>query len=332
MNARILQMVALGTLAGAAAWLAWWWPRSPGLALAGALLGLCWPGLHLGLQMLLMRRVVRKAGAPVPSWRTVAAAWLAEWRLAVQVFGWRLPFRARAEADGWPECGTTGQVGAMGQVGVVLVHGFFCNRAVWAPWLRRLKKGGIACAAMTLEPAHGASIDAMVADLDACARRMTQATGRAPLIVAHSMGGLVVRAWLGQLSTQERPQLAAHVVTLATPHRGTWMARFAHGLPALQMRTDSPWLQRLGPPPSDVPFSCWWSCCDNIVFPFPVATLPGQDAHRLDDVAHVQLVFDERVWRFCLALRERLQAADSCSADSYRATSPGSSASAATVG
>lgn len=329
MNARILQMVALGTLAGAMAWLAWWWPESRGLALAGALPGLCWPGLHLGLQMVLMRRVVRKAGAPVPAWRTVAAAWLAEWALAVQVFGWRLPFRVHAEADGWPGDPAAGQNASpvTGQVGMVLVHGFFCNRAVWAPWLRRLKERGIACAAMTLEPAHGASIDAMVADLDACARRMAQATGRAPLIVAHSMGGLVVRAWLGRLSAQERRQLAAHVVTLATPHRGTWMARFAHGLPALQMRTESPWLQRLGPPSSDVPFSCWWSCCDNIVFPFPVATLPGQHAHRLDDVAHVQLVFDERVWRFCLELRERLQDAEVC-----RATSPGSSASAAMVG
>jgi len=105
------------------------------------------------------------------------------------------------------------------------------------------------------------------------------------------------------------------------------MARFAHGLPALQMREDSSWLQRLGPPPPEVAFSCWWSCCDNIVFPFPVATLPGQHAHRLDDVAHVQLVFDERVWRFCLELRERLQDAEVC-----RATSPGSSASAAMVG
>jgi pimeloyl-ACP methyl ester carboxylesterase len=277
--------------------------------------------MHLGLQMLLMRRVVRKSGAPVPAWRTVASAWLAEWRLAVQVFGWRLPFRVHAEADGRPEGG------AAPQVGLVLVHGFFCNRAVWAPWLRRLKEHGIACAAMTLEPAHGASIDAMVADLDACVRRMVRATGRAPLIVAHSMGGLVVRAWLGRLPAQERGQLAAHVVTLATPHRGTWMARFAHGLPALQMREDSPWLQRLGPPPSEVDFSCWWSCCDNIVFPSPVATLPGQDAYRLDDVAHVQLVFDERVWHFCLALRERLQAAVAGSD-----TSPGSSTSAATVG
>lgn len=321
MNARILQMVVLGTLAGALGWLAWWWPRSPVLALAGALLCLCWPGLHLGLQMLLMRRVVRKAGAPVPAWRTLASAWLAEWRLAVQVFGWRLPFRVRAEADGGPEDG------AAPQVGMVLVHGFFCNRAVWAPWLRRLKERGIACAAMTLEPAHGASMDAMVADLDACARRMVQATGRAPLIVAHSMGGLVVRAWLGRLPRQDRRRLAAHVVTLATPHQGTWTARFAHGLPALEMRQDSAWLHRLGPPPQEVAFSCWWSTCDNIVFPAPVATLPGQDEYCLDDVAHVQLVFDERVWRFCLELRERLQAGTS-----YSATSPGSKASAATVG
>lgn len=327
MNARILQMVVLGTLAGAWAWLAAWWPRSPGLALAGALLCLCWPGLHLALQMVLMRCVVRRAGAPVPAWSTVLRAWLAEWRLAVQVFGWRLPFRARAEVDGRPGHN------AAGQVGMVLVHGFFCNRAVWAPWLRRLKARGIACSAMTLEPAHGASIDAMVADLDGCVRRMVAATGQAPLIVAHSMGGLVVRAWLGRLSAQERRQLAAHVVTLATPHRGTWMARFAHGLPALEMRQASAWLRGLGPPPPEVAFSCWWSACDNIVFPPPVATLPGQDAHRLDDVAHVQLVFDERVWRFCLALRERLQA-DAVDAGAYSgsAASPGSSASAAIVG
>lgn len=301
-NARILQAVVLATLAAALGWLLLWWPHSPVVAGLGAVLALCWPGLQLGLQMLLMRAVVRRRGAPVPPWPVVAAAWAAEWTLALQVFGWRLPFRVQAEADGWPG----GR--AAGQVGVVLVHGFFCNRAVWAPWLARLKAQGLACAAVTLEPAHGACMDAMVADLDAGVRRMAEATGRAPLIVAHSMGGLVVRAWLRGLGAGERARLAAHVVTLATPHRGTWMARFAHGLPGVDMREDADWLRRLGPPPGDVPFSCWWSTCDNIVFPAPVATLPGRDAHRLDDVAHVQMVFDERVWRFCLALRQQLQA------------------------
>src|SRR5256885_4317045 len=110
-------MVALGTLAGAAAWLAWWWPRSPGLALAGALLGLCWPGLHLGLQMLLMRRVVRKAGAPVPSWRAVAEAWLAEWRLAAPGGGWRAPLPAPAPAGGLPGGGPTPPEGGVGPAG-----------------------------------------------------------------------------------------------------------------------------------------------------------------------------------------------------------------------
>ncbi len=303
MNARILRRVVLGTLALALAWLLAWWPRSPGVAAGGALLVLCWPGLQLALQMVLMRHVARRRGAPVPPWRVVARAWAAEWRLALQVFGWRLPFRVHAEADGCSGAGTAGQVG------VLLVHGFFCNRAVWAPWLARLKAGGIACAAVTLEPAHGASVDAMVADLDAGVRRLAAATGRAPLIVAHSMGGLVVRAWLRDLAPGERARLAAHVVTLATPHRGTWMARFAQGLPALDMREEGEWLRRLGPPPEDVPFSCWWSACDNIVFPAPVATLPGCEALGLDDVAHVQLVFDERVWRHCIGLREQLQAA-----------------------
>src|SRR5260370_37302012 len=111
-------MVALGTLAGAAAWLAWWWPRSPGLALAGALLGLCWPGLHLGLQMLLMRRVVRKAGAPVPSWRAVAEAWLAEWRVAAPGVGWRRPVSPPARAASGPAAGPPRPAGASGAGGV----------------------------------------------------------------------------------------------------------------------------------------------------------------------------------------------------------------------
>ena len=302
MNARILQWVVLGALVAALAWLGFWWPRSPAVAAAGLALGLIAPGLQLGLQMALMRRVARAAGAPMPPWRVAVAAWRAEGWLMLRVFGWRVPFREQAEPDGWPQAGHGG-----GQVGVVLVHGYFCIRGFWAAWLRGLKAQGIACAAMTLEPAQGASIDAMVPSLDACARRMAQATGRPPLIVAHSMGGLAARAWLRQLAPQERRALAAHVVTLGTPHRGTWLARFSRSLPAHEMRQDSDWLRQLAGAPAEVPFTCWWSACDNIVFPWPVATLPHSAEQSLTDVAHVQLAFDERVRRFCLALRQRLQ-------------------------
>lgn len=299
MNARIFRGVLLGTLASVLAWLAFWWPRSPAVALLGAALGLGGLGLQLGLQMALMRRVARAAGAPVPPARVALAAWWAEWGQSQRVFGWRVPFGEQAEPDGWPQ--------DRGQVGVVLVHGYLCNRGFWSPWLRALKAQGIPCAAMTLEPGQGQSIDAMVPSLDACARRMAQATGRAPLIVAHSMGGLAARAWLRQLAPHERAALAAHVVTLGTPHRGTWLARFAGRLPGLEMRQDSDWLRQLPAAPPEVPFTCWWSACDHIVFPWPVATLPGSAEQALDDVAHVQLAFDARVRRFCLALRQRLQ-------------------------
>lgn len=306
MNAWFWRFVVVGNLSIAVAWVAYWWPDSPWLAVAGVGILLCGAGLQLGMQMLLMRGVSKRRGLPVPTWPVTIKAWWAEWRLSLQVFGWRLPFRVQAQADGM-SAEALGQP-VQGQVGMVLVHGYFCNRAVWSPWLQRLKQQGIACAAMTLEPSHGATMDAMVADLDACIQTMRKATGRAPLVVAHSMGGLVVRAWLKTLSAEDRAQQVAHVVTVATPHQGTWLARFAQRLPAVDMRESSQWLADLGQPPADVGMTCWCSRCDNIVFPSTLAVLPGCEVHEVGDAAHMQLLFDERVWAYCLAKRAQLQA------------------------
>ena len=303
MNTWFWRCVVLGNWLAVGLWLGYWWSRSIAVASGGAVLIACGAGLQLGTQMLMMRRVLRKRGLPVPP-RTVAArAWMAEWRWSIQIFGWQLPFQEHSErdsvVDGW---------NAQGQVGMVLVHGYFCNRAVWNSWLQRLKVLDIPCAAMTLEPAHGSPMDAMVADLDTSVKAMAQKTGRAPLLVAHSMGGLVVRAWLKTLTPEQRAQYAAHVVTVATPHGGTWLARFAHSLPAIDMRENSAWLQQLGQPPRDVRFTCWCSSSDNIVFPPSLATLAGAQLHQVEDAAHMQLLFDERVWSDCLQLREQLQA------------------------
>lgn len=258
-----------------------------------------WLGLHLGLQMWMMRSVCSRRGLPIPllavSWR----AWWQEWLLSLQVFAWRIPFRAQAETDAWV-------AHPQKPIGVVLVHGYLCNRAVWAPWLRQLKQQGIACTAVTLEPAHGERMDAMVAGLAASVQRMVQATGHAPLIVAHSMGGLVVRAWLNTLTGDQQRAQAAHVITVATPHQGTWLARFAQRLPARDMRENCAWIQQLGLPPAHVRFSCWASRSDNIVYPSHLALLPHADPHVLEDVAHMQLLFDERVWRACLQTHAQL--------------------------
>lgn len=300
MNTWFWRCVVWGSWLAVGLWLGYWWPRSVPVALGGAVLIACAAGLQLGAQMLMMRRVLRQRALPVPPRAVALRAWIAEWRLSIRIFGRQLPFQEHLEDDF--------DTGEQGQVGMVLVHGYFCNRAVWNSWLRRLRTLGIPCAAMTLEPAHGSPVDAMVADLDASVKAMVQKTGCAPLLVAHSMGGLVVRAWLKSLTPEQRAQYVAHVVTVATPHGGTWLGRFAHGLPAVDMREGSAWLQQLGLPPGDVRFTCWCSSSDNIVFPPNLATLPGAQLHQVDDAAHMQLLFDERVWADCLQLREQLQA------------------------
>ena len=57
--------------------------------------------------------------------------------------------------------------------------------------------------------------------------------------------------------------------------------------------------------------SCWCSSSDNIVFPPALATIEGAQLHQVEDAAHMQLLFDERVWQHCLQLREQLQSLSS---------------------
>jgi hypothetical protein len=60
------------------------------------------------------------------------------------------------------------------------------------------------------------------------------------------------------------------------------------------MKLDAAWireLQQYAPAAPEGRFTCWYSNCDNIVFPASTATLPGADNHLVRGVAHVQLAF-----------------------------------------
>ena len=184
---------------------------------------------------------------------------------APQVFCWRQPFRSRAEPDFTPPA-------AYGRRGVVLVHGFVCNRALWNPWMTRLRAERIPFIAVNLEPVFG-SIDRYAAIVDDAVRRLEATTGTAPVLVAHSMGGLAARAWMAASGGEDRVH---RVVTIGTPHHGTWLARFGQTLNGREMRIGSDWLAHLTrqePPRRYAKFTCYYSHCDNIVFPAGTATL-----------------------------------------------------------
>ena len=223
-------------------------------------------------------------------------AWVREVGHACRVFGWQQPFASASEAD----------VLKAGMRGVLLVHGYACNRGFWNPWMRRLRAQGVPCMAVTLEPVW-ADIGQLSPTLAAAYHQLLQGTGLPPVIVAHSMGGLVTRDMLSKGSLAAPPHA---VVTLGTPHYGTLLASLANTEAARQMQMLSPWLHELAErewagsatDPPYAAFTCFWSNTDNIVFPANTATLPGARNLCIPGEPHVGLAQSPRVWDEVMAL------------------------------
>lgn len=222
----------------------------------------------------------------------VLRAWAGEVWWGVRTFGWRQPLAAQAVPDHLDQQSAQ-------RTGVLLVHGFVCNRGLWNPWMRDLRRRGIPFVAVSLEPVFGA-IDAYAELIDAAVTRLESATGRPPLIVAHSMGGLAARAWLCRLG---EPRRCAGIVTIGTPHHGTWLARFAFSRNGRQMQSGSPWLDDLNARQVnvDVPFDCYYSHCDNIVFPAATGTMSGARNVHVPGRAHIHLLGSAQLFNDVLA-------------------------------
>ena len=250
----------------------------------------------LGLEFLLLSSANKSDPAPHATLREMLDAWLSEVLVAPLVFCWRQPFRADAVPDR-----LSSNAPNQGGRGVVFIHGFFCNRGFWTPWLERLQVQGNAFVAINLEPVFG-SIDDYAPQVDLAVKKITEATGFAPLIVCHSMGGLAARAWLKIYGAEARVH---HIVTIGTPHSGTWLARFSSGKNGLQMRLRSDWQAQLNegmPEGRHALFTCWYSNADNIVFPVSNATLPGADNRLVHGAAHVQMAFLPQIIEATLAI------------------------------
>lgn len=292
MLARLQQFITLGLLALAAVWAAWAWRAGePVWAVAGVLVIVLGYAVVLAVEFALLRHVHGDDPMPRASAAQLMRAWCGEVGSAPLVFCWRQPFRSRRWEDYLP-------ADAKGLRGVLLVHGFVCNRGLWNPWLARLCERGIPCIAVNLEPVFG-SIDDYSAVIEAGVQRLRQATGLPPVIVAHSMGGLAVRRWWAQ----QPSDAVHHAITIGTPHHGTWLARFALTLNGLQMQRHSAWLQALAarePAGRSAQFTCFYSHCDNIVFPPSTATLAGADNRHLPGVAHVHMASRPEPWEEAL--------------------------------
>jgi CheY-like chemotaxis protein len=162
----------------------------------------------------------------------------------------------------------------------------------------RLDRNTISHASVDLEPVGG-PIDGYVPALQAAVEELCAATGATQVaIVAHSMGGLVARAWMRAHGSAR----VARLITLGTPHHGTSLANFGPGANAAQMRrakgAANDWLRELGAGEDAARralITSIFSHHDNIVSPQTSSVLEGARNIALGGVGHVALGCNGRV-------------------------------------
>jgi triacylglycerol lipase len=316
MLARLQQAMTLGLVALALGWAVVAWHQGhPAWMPVGALLVVGGYAAFMAMEFVLVAWVHGDDPAPRASAGQLLRAWWGEVTTAPGVFCWRQPFRWDAVPD---------VPGRAGQRGIVFIHGFVCNRGLWTPWLRRLQAQGRPFVAVNLEPVFG-SIEAYADTIDAAVRTLEQRTGLPPVLVCHSMGGLAARAWLRRFQADARVH---RVITIGTPHHGTWLGRFGQMPNTRQMRLRSDWVEALAreePPSRYTHFTCFYGHCDNIVFPASTATLPGADNRHIEGTAHVHMAFHP-------AVRDEAMRWLDAEPQTARMASPGSNSPASSVG
>ena len=100
--------------------------------------------------------------------------------------------------------------------GVVFVHGMWSQRSVWDAWLPAFVARGYDCAAVALPGHHSEARDADVAGVGfaECVEAVASAAARfeRPILIGHSMGGLIVQQLASML-----PLHAAVLINSAAP-------------------------------------------------------------------------------------------------------------------
>lgn len=220
---------------------------------------------------------------------------LSEWRAIVANNFYFLPFAPVAMRPDPPLAG-------LGAPPVLLVHGYFSNRGILHGLVRALEEGGVRGISTFDFQAVVRPIGDYVAELEAQVVRALAQSGQPRLvIIAHSMGGLVTRAWMKRYGCER----VAKVVTIASPHAGTVHAKLGAGRNAVDMCRGSAFFAGLcdgeGEKGPGIPFTSIYTVHDNLVTPQETSRLPWAKNIVLHGEGHVGVLNAPALHRAVLA-------------------------------
>jgi pimeloyl-ACP methyl ester carboxylesterase len=176
---------------------------------------------------------------------------------------------------------------------ILLVHGMVDNRSIFTLLRLGLRRRGFGrVTSMNYSP-FTADLRVAAAQLAEEVEALVAETGYERIhVVGHSMGGLIARYYVTRLGGDERVHT---LVTLGTPHQGTYTAYGWHNQLTRQLRPGSGLMRELDLP---VPhcktrFVVYWSDLDQMIFPQRNAGLAHPDLSvrtiALHGVGHMSL-------------------------------------------
>jgi triacylglycerol lipase len=178
---------------------------------------------------------------------------------------------------------------------ILLVHGLVDNRSVFARLRRELRRRGFGRVVSLNYSVLTQDVRAAAATLAEVVERLAGETGYERVhVVGHSMGGLIARYYVQRMGGDARVHT---LVTLGTPHEGTWVARVLPHPLLRQLRPGSDVARELAQPAPGcrTRFVAFASTLDEIVVPQRHArvTHPDLEARNVvvRDCGHMSLPF-----------------------------------------
>ena len=186
-------------------------------------------------------------------------------------------------------------IATSGKRPILLIHGYINTASVWVYIRWKLAKAGLGpIYALDLKNPFG-SIEDHAKKVKLAIEAIQKQTGRSDIaIVGHSMGGLVARYYRRTFANEDG---VAPLITIASPLRGTVLARIALGMNGRQMEYNSRWLDAFNQKQESLEnvFSIATKT-DQIVIPYRSAIVTSDPSHScvFEDIGHASLLFSPR--------------------------------------
>jgi hypothetical protein len=210
---------------------------------------------------------------------------------------------------------------------ILLVHGMIDNRSIFTLLRRGLRRRGFGRVISINYSPLTADVRVAAAWLAEEVESLVAETGYERVhVIGHSLGGLIARYYITRLGGDERVHT---LVTLGTPHGGTFNAYALPSNLCRQLRPGSGLMRELDAPVSSrrTRFVAYWSDLDELVFPQRNATMnhPDLKVHNFEihGTGHMSLLINGDVVHGISTTLAQLDADGSLLTAGVTALSPG---------